>query len=1194
MQLPLIDGAWVDRAARSFRGSTGVGVDWLPPRLVARLTGAAKGALAQILTRIEGNGRWPKAARAVIEVARSKKQGGARLIALAPSLYRLWSRVRYLQLRVQFEARIARRFLSAAPGRGALKTAQDVTWRCEAAVAKGQHAALALVDLKQFYEQISVVEVMRGAVTFGLPKCIALLAADLYVSPRCVMVRSAVSEFTRPRVSILAGCTWAMIFIRLLVIVPAERFIGELTAMAATWEAESDMSIYVDDGVIVTTGHLEAVAQVHVWACRRLLNWVRGVLRKTVAHDKLFCVAATSVLRTRLQKELKDDGYTVTSYGDVLGTGIAAGGKVAHRRSNAARLRKAARRRKRLHWLRACGGKASQVARGGIAKQANYEGAVTGIDCRAMRFTRQMQGATCRVRGGGSSLTARLAVGGPDYAEFDPWVLDAPAPVRAVLDRIWDEPRLRSELVRMWLRAKTEVYDAPPGKRWSSVRGLVGAAMAHIKRIGAQWPRPFAMSFLGHTIDILTVPPKQVEVIMRRHARRQLDHEYLKTTARENGWNVGAVMNEYPHGIDWSWVRGVLRGTSGDLTPAERRAYEVLVCKAFWPEKRRHAAGYTESSNCAACGNVEGDLRHNIVGCGCMDADRLDSILRGRLPNRWNIEIQPGQEPLVLLGLPPLLHQLAPAPHEPPQGDLALDWLGTTYGDGSGKQQDSLELRRAGWSLVRLAPTEPQLDGQPCQYLRGRVPGWSCTVPRAELSAYIYHLQCVGPDGLYVGDCAQVINAANGGVSARSCSSADVNADLWRRARELQLDRGPNLTRAAKTKAHRSRAQAEASPDDPVEWWLGNGWADHHAKCVTETLDAEADAIRALHDAALHHATRAAMAVAWKMRRWPELGVVKAAARRRQRELRSEDGGDHVLRAVGAEAWECVNCRRWARGQRGLYLLRCNPCRGALVQQAHGSHQLRAHGDILWCLRCGAFSARLLRRLREPCAGAPRTNTQRTMWRRLHAGRDPRAGYTTAVLSARGRAQHLPHVPPPRDPKRQTATGLYAAWGRRPEEFVGRYLRLPGGPLHRRAGDPSPQPEPGQVAPPTRPGDDEALVSAARRVRLSRKTSSSQTPYGPGCLTPGVPAPTAAPTASTWCTPTSSSASWTRRLALSGGGGAGGGLGCNSCGRRCRTTCRGCGRGLCDGCARSRAHCARTSAGAGGVDSAGNGTSTTT
>ncbi len=584
IQLPPIDEASIYHCTKTFRSNTGVGVDWLPPRLVCRMSRGARRFLAGILTSVERARRWPRGVRAVIELARAKKAGGARLIGLAPSLYRIWSRVRYTQIRAELEKRIARPFLAAAPGRGALRAVQDAAWKCEYAAARDEHAAATTADLRQYYEQIGMVEVVRGAKDHGLPSVVTMLAVDLYMGPRCIKVDRSYSKFVRPKRSVLAGCTWAMVLIRLLMIIPSERFLEIVRRKASEWGAQIDLTIYVDDGVLVTIGHMDAVAYLHEWASRLLLRWITEVLHKETAEGKLHCITSSPPLRRRLADGLRDEGFKTDNYGELLGVGFAAGGRMRQRSTNASRLRKALRRKGRLKWLRNHGGRASRVVRDGWRPAVNYEGSVSGIDDRTMLQTRRAQGATCRIRCGGASLTGRLAVGGEEFNDVDPWILDAALPVRAVLNKLWDEPRRRAELVRMWRLASDEIGNAPAGERWRHVRGMVGACMAHILRAGGQWRKPFTMNLLGFDVDILKTPPKQVEYILQKQARQKLDIDFIHRIVAEQNWDNSNISIQYQYGIDWEMVRGMLRGSCGDLSVEERHAYHVLLSGAFWTD----------------------------------------------------------------------------------------------------------------------------------------------------------------------------------------------------------------------------------------------------------------------------------------------------------------------------------------------------------------------------------------------------------------------------------------------------------------------------------------------------------------------------------------------------------------------------------------------------------------------------------
>ncbi len=79
-----------------------------------------------------------------------------------------------------------------------------------------------------------------------------------------------------------------------------------------------------------------------------------------------------------------------------------------------------------------------------------------------------------------------------------------------------------------------------------------------------------------------------------------------------------------------------------------------------------------------------------------MDNDRSHHLLLGRIPNIRNVSIEPGLEPLILLGIPPLEAQLSPTEHGQAEGCTDVNWDGLTCGDGSGYFQSLLACRSVG------------------------------------------------------------------------------------------------------------------------------------------------------------------------------------------------------------------------------------------------------------------------------------------------------------------------------------------------------------------------------------------------------------------------------------------------------------------------------------------------------------------
>ncbi len=206
--------------ARRFRGGTATGADWLRLRHIAQLSKGALEALCRLFMAIESNARWPDQLRSVIEVALSKKTGGARLIGVAPSLYRLWARIRYLDIRIILEERIERPVLAAAPGRGAQGAALEATFTAEAAIARGWVAASTAVDISKYYEHISVAEYFAAALEVGIPRQLILLASHFYLGPRRIRVGGAFSRAIYPARGIVPGCTWCTVLIRVLALKP--------------------------------------------------------------------------------------------------------------------------------------------------------------------------------------------------------------------------------------------------------------------------------------------------------------------------------------------------------------------------------------------------------------------------------------------------------------------------------------------------------------------------------------------------------------------------------------------------------------------------------------------------------------------------------------------------------------------------------------------------------------------------------------------------------------------------------------------------------------------------------------------------------------------------------------------------------------------------------------------------------------
>ncbi len=1210
--LPQLDDDRIRKAARTFGEGTGIGVDTMRPRQVAELSKGGRHGLCRLLHAIEKYRRWPECMREIIEVALGKKSGGSRLIGLATAVYRIWARARYLDCRAIMEARVERPYLAAAPRKGARAAAADQAWGAEAAWAKGETAATTIIDFKTFYEFINAAELADGSKQFGLPSAITSLLAHLYTGPRRIRVDGVVSARSYPRRSVLAGCTWATLIVRLIMIQPAERLLEAIKRRAAGWDIGVGLIVYIDDGAVTTRGRVDAVAFIHNWITRLVISWVKNTLRKRIAEGKMACVASTGELRKRLARLLMGTGCRVTKECEFLGTDYAAGGPIRGRKAHLSRRRMARKRKRRIGWLRRMGGRAGEVVRGGTQMSEIYGADTAGLNPASMRNLRMMMGSVSKVRAGGSSLTVKLALGGQGARDVDPLVTHGNTALDVVSAKLWDEPRTRRGLVTTWRKYVDLLDGKPTTEQWLQIHGSVGAAMVQLHRIGGEWKKPYVVQLLGCDVNLLSTPPRLITRIAREQARLHLDRKLLERLCDSNNWVWDEVKDKYTHGIDWEIIRLAL--CSRDLSEREKHALRIVTHGAFWSDARRWKSGMVGHGSCTTCHAALGDDIHMLHQCEAVQRDLLKHRLLGRIGKKIPVvATSRGMEPLLCMGLPPRTTAWRPEELEFSEGGMDIRGDDELFGDGSGFRQQSRDIRVATWSLLRMRGAHD--DWQRAEAIRGNVPGWDRTVPRAELTAYNAFLKHAGPGSTFIGDCKGVVDAATDGVPLAWTSSSNPNADLWQEARRLQRDHG-TLPAARKVAAHRSRRAAEDEGEQSLRWWRGNGEADSYAKSLAKAA-VETDGLEDVtekHKADMTEVlTRIALGAALQLQRRPaDAGAGRRKVGRGAATV--ADGADahrHNVVARTNGGWECTLCKGFAASQAGLRILQKKPCIDVATEQIHSTHSITVTGGITWCRSCGCYTSRWPRELRAPCRGFPASEAQGNVKRRLERGLAP----TTASYLHNIMEEERMGADGPAQGAAAEGGGLRGARRRGGSVPVGRYLRLPGGPLARdqpdtfhrgvvagaaaaaAASSPTPATSPldhdagGHVddssprrsRPRSRASEDggqavgttssaDAATPSAHRGLVRRRIRGKSAPPPLFPSPHRVQSSLGPPRGSPWCIPVSA-AGWTRRLSCSPTAGT---AGCHRCGRLTRTTCRGCNQRLCMWCARAAFQCTPT------------------
>ncbi len=674
------------------------------------------------------------------------------------------------------------------------------------------------------------------------------------------------------------------------------------------------------------------------------------------------------------------------------------------------------------------------VVKQGAIPSMNYGCIATGINGALMRDMRKLQGNMAKIKCAGASLTAKLAMGGKKGADIDPAVLLHNPPLEAILARLWDDARSRSQLVKMWLYARDEYTNDDPTTRWRRSRGPVHAAMLQLRAVGADWPKPFFLHILDRDISVLDTPPKQITAILQAHTRRYLDLVLLDKLITIHAWEREAVMKTYENGIDWPLLRNMTYNGQGNLTGAGTHALKIISSHAYWSSHRRWQAGYRATGSCDLCFEAIGTAKHELHDCPALAADISLQQWAGNLRRLHGLD-RHDLAPLWEMALPPKREAWQPIEVNFTEGALTQGYEGETYGDGSGYLQHSRESRVATWSIIRLHEDEED-EWAAAEQLRGNVAGWFSTVPRAEMHALAEHLRHAGQRGVYVGDCKMVIEAAKHGVPDKWQSWRNPNADLWRIIKQRQDDHGGQLN-AVKVKSHRGRNTV--GDGDDYRRWRGNTMADEWAKSLAKTMAESRGDIQQEsgttpttdYEDVLRHIAFAG-ACLLKRRPLEAKGTDKRTSRSKAPTIHQHGGHDIITRKLGG--WECSQCRRLVLSKVGLKDLRNTTCTGTIGEPGavHSSHRMQHTNGVYWCASCGAYATRWPRDLKRACRGAPNSEAQANVKRRLSSGLGP----TTA--------KYLDDSREIADKKTNKRTGTANS---APRPYHGKYLRLPGGPL---------------------------------------------------------------------------------------------------------------------------------------------------
>ncbi len=978
--LPRPTVAQVRATARRFRKDTGQGADRISPRDIGELDDTSLEVFIEIMLCCEMLGSVPALLALVIVVLLAKKGGGRRPIGLLPAAYRLWARVRQVEVR-RWEVDWDRRYFAAARG----KSAADVAWlrslRAEYASSTGATAASVLWDLKKCYEHGRYALLAHEAREVQFPLAVARLAVAMYAAPRRLMLDGAYAEPIVPTRGFIAGCTHALAALKATMIRRMDAFVRR--------NPSTDPDLYVDDIEVQVVGSKASVPADLGRAARDLAEVLVNDLGYPLAEDKAIAMANDEQVLKAIITDIGDIAGSAEHAANKLGIEYTCGRRRPLRGGpRRARYRKQLARRRRLSKLRRLGCSVAQVVRRGLIPAASYGGVVHGVSDHELEILTSLSAAAVPPNTRGTSRTMKMMLHGDPAIEANTGILQfwagaawrACGPARA---------RRRTDPSPVLLDNALKHADKEftvNGYSWSNVRGPAGAAVLTARRIGWQFLSGLRIADeQGTTIDLGVTDPHNVRaaVVRATHAAAA-----VKAARKE----------ELGHPNDEVWTGPVLRALQGGkLVPAAKAALRRAFTGGFWTRSRLEEQGLCTDKDCELCGHGPDDKFHRIWECFVIEPLRQryttsdmrdEAAAAGRDHPRWTRGVAINPKSAV----------------PPPRRDFGEEWFfgqgvprerhfcGTVYTDGSAFNPQCGDVRRAGWSVVQVDPS-----GRVLKAAFGHVPAsisTDQTVAAGELFALRRAVELSVGALVVKTDYQGILDGLQAGEAATT-SARRPNASSWK-AFWRTVEGSP--PRVLKVKAHRTHQEAAACDDpDSLADWAGNRAADLYAKrgAATHAGPAGREAADAYEREFKRH-TATARWIGIALSQWPR-AMVKSkrdktwrrelGLRRRTRRQRAAQEQGHSM-AHGRDGWHCLTCGRSSSTWAGTRRLVLSACRGHTASRIQpqgtrpAAHVLWAAEaertqtgalapDVVWCARCGAYSSAKVYNLGKTCRGIP-------------------------------------------------------------------------------------------------------------------------------------------------------------------------------------------------------------------------------
>ena len=821
---------------RNEPGRKARGLVQLAPQDVARLPLVGKQALVDLLNECEANAAWPWQFLAVA-VALIPKNGGDRGLGILPWITRLWARVRSSGLSEWID-RTADPWDDAVAGGSALRQALRRSFMDESAAELNLATASTLFDVKEFFDSIDLLKVLRAARHFQFPTVDLVLLYLEHLAPRLLRIKGAYAPAIQPHRGTIAGCRGAQQFARIVL----KRILFHVHTRFHPLVVTKS---WVDDVNQRSEGSEQEVADAIVDAGCALAEGIQAL--NLVVADKSRVIASKWSLAKSIAARFAKlkvpilAASTAADLGIDRGSGVAAAkptGSKRFRRSmvKAAVFAKFSRGARRSRTGR-------KLFNSGVVPQAAHHAKVHGMPPTQVAKVRTAAGAVLNNASRGRCLTTRLAL---EYKDSDPGIAIPMALIDAWIDFLVHHPEDYERAKQTWPLTLKRLRSAK--HRWRKVRGAMSAVIATLLDLG--WD------------------PVQVNRwIDGEGSTWHFDDEYIRSplinfapfktalakALRAKLWRKAADFHHgkgLQDGVDLDGLRRHLAHLLKRNEYERHGAVVAVTTGAPWTRSRiKEDANPDFDTTCARCGAAVEDDLHRYWKCPanrdlalCNKSEHLAKKailgsettpcfwLRGLVPADW-IKVDP----------PPLSAEPTFVPASvTTENDARALLRGTSSrpllacGDGSGGTASSdPRLRRAAWAWA-LMDNSASPEGNAAHVAAGwsspLVGDFACgqkqTVNRAELSALLDFLKQSAGDADFITDSAYVLKGVRR-IQSGQHKKLKSNLDLWRECMPLVAQR---TLRVHKVESH----IAEDHPDVlnkiiPLDWVRGNTWADEFA-----------------------------------------------------------------------------------------------------------------------------------------------------------------------------------------------------------------------------------------------------------------------------------------------------------------------------------------------------------------------------